>query len=80
VVSLSSTSPLWAYIHSLGENTKIALPETKLGIIPGAGGTQRLTGIVGVAKAKELIFTGRRIDGVEAERIGGCDFLVKTDI
>ncbi|WVQ80826.1 hypothetical protein IAT38_002933 [Cryptococcus sp. DSM 104549] len=53
-----------------GEHTKMALPETKLGIIPGAGGTQRLTRIVGVAKSKELIFTGRHIDGKEAERIG----------
>ncbi|KAK6910030.1 methylglutaconyl-CoA hydratase [Kwoniella mangroviensis CBS 8886] len=53
-----------------GENTKIALPETKLGIIPGAGGTQRLTHLVGVSKAKELIYTGRHIDGVEAECIG----------
>ncbi|WWD03040.1 hypothetical protein V865_001084 [Kwoniella europaea PYCC6329] len=53
-----------------GENTKIALPETKLGIIPGAGGTQRLTHLVGVSRAKELIYTGKHIDGVEAERIG----------
>ncbi|WWC62049.1 uncharacterized protein I303_104638 [Kwoniella dejecticola CBS 10117] len=53
-----------------GENTKIALPESKLGIIPGAGGTQRLTHLIGASKAKELIFTGRHIDGIEAERIG----------
>ncbi|WWD17226.1 hypothetical protein CI109_101664 [Kwoniella shandongensis] len=53
-----------------GQNTKIALPETKLGIIPGAGGTQRLTHLVGVAKAKELIFTGKHVDGVEAHRMG----------
>nr|XP_019046407.1 methylglutaconyl-CoA hydratase [Kwoniella bestiolae CBS 10118]OCF25337.1 methylglutaconyl-CoA hydratase [Kwoniella bestiolae CBS 10118] len=52
-----------------GENTKIALPETKLGIIPGAGGTQRLTHLVGVSKAKELIYTGKQINGVEAERL-----------
>jgi hypothetical protein len=56
---------------SPGEHTKLALPETKLGIIPGAGGTQRLTHLVGAARAKELIFTGKRIDGSEAERIGG---------
>ncbi|WVN88395.1 uncharacterized protein L203_103603 [Cryptococcus depauperatus CBS 7841] len=53
-----------------GDNTKIALPETKLGIIPGAGGTQRLTRIVGVSKAKELIYTGRHIQGAEAKDIG----------
>ncbi|WRT66446.1 uncharacterized protein IL334_003404 [Kwoniella shivajii] len=53
-----------------GENTKIALPETKLGIIPGAGGTQRLTHLIGISKAKEMIYTGRHIDGIEAERIG----------
>nr|XP_019011110.1 methylglutaconyl-CoA hydratase [Kwoniella pini CBS 10737]OCF49891.1 methylglutaconyl-CoA hydratase [Kwoniella pini CBS 10737] len=53
-----------------GENTKIALPESKLGIIPGAGGTQRLTKLIGISKSKELIFTGKHIDGLEAERIG----------
>lgn len=47
-----------------------ALPETSLGIIPGAGGTQRLPRLIGIAKAKELIFTGKRINATEAEKLG----------
>ncbi|BAT72367.1 enoyl-CoA hydratase/isomerase [Thermosulfidibacter takaii ABI70S6] len=52
------------------ETAKMGLTETSLAIIPGAGGTQRLPRIVGKAKAKELIFTARRIDAQEAYRIG----------
>ena len=48
----------------------MSLPEAKLGIIPGAGGTQRLTRLVGMARAKELIYTGQRLNGEEAEKIG----------
>ena len=50
--------------------TKIGLPETKLGIIPGAGGTQRLTRLLGLAKAKNLIFTGRALTAQEALEYG----------
>ncbi len=49
---------------------KFGLPEIKLGLIPGYGGTQRLPRAVGQAKALELILTGRTIDAAEAERIG----------
>ena len=48
----------------------MALPETKLGIIPGAGGTQRLTHLIGASRAKELIFTGKRLDADEAAALG----------
>jgi len=52
------------------EKAKFGQPEVKLGLIPGHAGTQRLARLVGVAKAKELIFTGETIDAPEALRIG----------
>jgi enoyl-CoA hydratase len=52
------------------ENAKFGLPEIKLGIIPGGGGTQRLSRIIGMTKAKELLFTGDFIDAQEAFSIG----------
>lgn len=53
-----------------GPGALMGLTETRLAIIPGAGGTQRLTRLVGVARAKEFIFTGRRLGAQEAEIFG----------
>src|SRR5699024_8596219 len=52
---------------------KIGLTEVSLGLIPGAGGTQRLTKIIGRARAMELIFLAKRLDGAEAEAVGMID-------
>ena len=52
------------------ERAKLGLPEVRLAVTPGTGGTQRLPRVVGPARAKELIFTGRVLSAAEAERIG----------
>ncbi|XP_067839343.1 methylglutaconyl-CoA hydratase, mitochondrial isoform X2 [Heptranchias perlo] len=57
-------------IRVAATSAKMGLVETKLAIIPGAGGTQRLPRIVGVSLAKELIFSGRVLDGIEAKAVG----------
>ena len=57
-------------IRIAGEKAKFGQPEVSLGITPGFGGTQRLSRLVGIAKAKELIFTGKIIDAETAEKIG----------
>ena len=61
------------------ENAQFGQPEITLGIIPGIGGTQRLARAVGKAKAMEMCLTGRRIDAVEAERIGLVARIVPTE-
>eukprot|EP00934_Nitzschia_sp_Nitz4_P006658 Nitzschia sp. Nitz4//scaffold79_size90958//2751//3644//NITZ4_005006-RA/size90958-processed-gene-0.102-mRNA-1//-1//CDS//3329558192//6648//frame0 len=64
-------------IRIASSKATLGLPETSLAIIPGAGGTQRLPRLVGTARAKELIWTGRRLSGEEAEKIGLVDQVVE---
>ena len=62
-----------------GDNARLGQPEILLGIIPGAGGTQRLPRLVGVARAKEIIYTGRFVQADEALSIGLVDKVVAPD-
>ncbi|MBC7941069.1 MAG: enoyl-CoA hydratase [Chitinophagaceae bacterium] len=61
------------------DNARFGQPEIKLGIIPGAGGTQRLPRAVGKAKTMDLVLTGRMMDAVEAERAGLVSRVVPLD-
>jgi enoyl-CoA hydratase/carnithine racemase len=70
---------LCADFRVLGASAKIGQPEILLGVIPGAGGTQRLARLVGPAKAKDLVFTGRHVGAEEALEIGLADAVVPDD-
>ncbi|MDQ0932797.1 enoyl-CoA hydratase/isomerase family protein [Streptomyces turgidiscabies] len=59
-----------------GDNAKLGQPEILLGVIPGAGGTQRLARLIGPSKAKDLIFTGRMVKADEALSLGLVDRVV----
>ena len=61
------------------DNAKFGQPEIKLGVIPGAGGTQRLPRAVGKSKAMDMALTGRMMDAVEAERAGHASRVVPLD-
>ncbi|AZM48887.1 enoyl-CoA hydratase [Streptomyces sp. WAC 06738] len=67
---------LCADIRIAGEGAKLGQPEILLGLIPGAGGTQRLARLVGPSRAKDLIFTGRMVKAAEALTIGLVDRVV----
>jgi enoyl-CoA hydratase len=66
-------------IRLASETAIFSIPEVQLGTIPDFGGTQRLTKLIGAGKAKELIFTGRRIDAAEALRIGLVQHVYPAD-
>ncbi|MCF6469196.1 enoyl-CoA hydratase/isomerase family protein [Nonomuraea sp. MG754425] len=70
---------LCADFRVAGESAKLGQPEILLGIIPGAGGTQRLPRLVGPARAKDLIFTGRHVPAAEALAIGLVDRVVPDE-
>jgi methylglutaconyl-CoA hydratase len=68
---------LSTHMRVFGSNTVVGLPETRLAIIPGAGGTYRLPALIGLARARDMILTGRRVAGPEAYFLGLCDRLVE---
>ncbi|GAB0132122.1 hypothetical protein EsDP_00000566 [Epichloe bromicola] len=69
---------LSTHFRVLSSNATVGLPETRLGIIPGAGGTARLPAIIGLPRARDLILTGRRVAAPEAYFLGLADRLVEV--
>lgn len=69
---------LAADVRVVADNAKLGQPEVLLGIIPGAGGTQRLSRLVGPAKAKDIMYSGRFVDAEEALAIGLADWVVPS--
>lgn len=67
---------LCCHLRVFASNASVGLPETRLAIIPGAGGTYRLQQAVGRANALDMILTGRKVDAVESLRLGLCSRVV----
>lgn len=63
----------------VAEDAQIGQPEILLGLVPGAGGTQRLQRLIGFQRAKELVYTGRQVDAAEAAAIGYADKVAPSD-
>ncbi len=61
-----------------GSSAAVGLPETRLAIVPGAGGTFRLPEVIGLQRARDLVLTGRRVTGAEAYFLGLCDRLIEV--
>lgn len=66
-------------IRLAAENAIFGLPEIKIGVLPGGGGTQRLPRLIGAGRAKEILYTGDPIDANEAYRIGLVNKVIKSD-
>jgi methylglutaconyl-CoA hydratase len=69
---------LCTHMRVFASTTIVGLPETRLGIVPGAGGTYRLPALIGLARARDLVLTGRRVSGAEAYFLGIADRLVQV--
>ena len=69
---------LSTHFRVLSSNASVGLPETRLGIIPGAGGTFRLPALIGIPRARDLILTGRRVSAHDAYFLGIADRLVEV--
>ncbi|KAF2260998.1 ClpP/crotonase [Lojkania enalia] len=69
---------LTTHMRIFASTTTVALPETRLAILPGAGGTYRLPALIGLSRARDMILTGRRVGAPEAYFLGLCDRLVEV--
>ena len=68
---------LCTHLRVFGSSSTVGLPETRLAIIPGAGGTYRLPALIGENRARDMILTGRRVGGPESYFMGLCNRLVE---